>query len=141
MDTTRSGQLDSHLTADPADRLRLASQIETFAARHALPDTLVAALSLCLDELIANAVAHGGARSIHVSATRDGHGLHARIDDDGLAFDPFADAPPPPPRMPLDDRPPGGLGVLLVRRSVAEARYQRENGRNIIVLRWARVGA
>nr|WP_246499960.1 ATP-binding protein [Azospirillum soli] len=136
MDTT-SDRLEARLTDDPVHRGQLAARIEGFAARHALPDTLAVALSLCLDELIANAITHGGARSICVSATKDGLALHARIEDDGIAFDPFSDAPPPPLHTPIDERPPGGLGVLLVRRSVTDARYRRENGRNVIILRWA----
>lgn len=135
----QSDPLDTHITDAPADRPRLAAEIESFAAHNGLSPAALATLSLCLDELIANALSHGGARLIHIklihiTATLDGDTLHIRIEDDGTAFDPFTDAPPPPLHCTLDDRPPGGLGIFLVRQSVTEARYKRQGEHNVITL-------
>jgi len=99
-----------------------------------LPTRRTAALSLCLDELIANALTHGGAQNIHVTATLNGDTLSVRIEDDGAPLDPFTDAPPPILDGTIDNRPPGGLGVFLVRQSATEARDHREDGRNVVTL-------
>jgi serine/threonine-protein kinase RsbW len=49
--------------------------------------------------------------------------------DDGIAFDPTA-APPPDITLDLDDREPGGLGLLMVREMSESVGYSRVDGVN-----------
>jgi serine/threonine-protein kinase RsbW len=49
--------------------------------------------------------------------------------DDGIAFDPTA-APPPDITLDLDEREPGGLGLLMVREMSSSVEYSRVNGFN-----------
>lgn len=54
------------------------------------------------------------------------------VEDDGTAFDPTRQAPPPDLDTDLDDRAIGGLGVHMVRRLTDEQRYARIGGRNVM---------
>ncbi|NKE43713.1 ATP-binding protein [Roseomonas frigidaquae] len=58
-------------------------------------------------------------------------GLHVSMTtiDDGVAFDPTAQAEPDIEAS-LDDRGIGGLGMFLVREMTDAQRYERENGEN-----------
>ena len=51
-----------------------------------------------------------------------------------MAFDPFADAPPPDLTSEVDDRRVGGLGVFLVKKTLDRASYRRGGGRNLVLL-------
>ena len=53
--------------------------------------------------------------------------------DAGAPFDPTA-APAPDVGAPLEARPIGGLGLLLVRRSVDALAYARVDGHNVVTL-------
>jgi anti-sigma regulatory factor (Ser/Thr protein kinase) len=53
--------------------------------------------------------------------------------DRGKPFDPLG-APAPDLALPPDQRPPGGLGLTLVRALVDEASYERQGGANVLRL-------
>ena len=54
--------------------------------------------------------------------------------DDGSAFDP-REAPLPNLDAPLEERQAGGLGMHLVRETMDEIDYRREDGRNVLTVR------
>ena len=67
-------------------------------------------------------------------AVRKGDGkLLIEIIDEGPPFDLTASAEPDL-TLPLADREPGGLGLVLIRRMVDEVRHSRDGGRNIVTL-------
>ena len=68
-----------------------------------------------------------------LTLSRSGGGLRLEIEDDGPRFDPFAVADPETD-LSLEERPIGGLGLLLVRTLAAEGRYERRGERNRVVL-------
>jgi len=53
--------------------------------------------------------------------------------DGGRPFDPLAE-PAPDLDLPPEERPAGGLGLMLVRALVDEARYQRDGAANVLRL-------
>ncbi len=79
----------------------------------------------------------------HAYAARDGEleiavrkrngQLLIEILDQGPPFDPTA-SPEPDAALPLEQRKPGGLGLLLVRRMTDGLRYSRDGERNIVTL-------
>ena len=94
-----------------------------------------------LEELLTNSVVHGGradtlASEIWLSAALRGPDLHLRYEDAFAAFDPMLSIDQALLRTanPLEQRPPGGLGLLMVFRMADEFRYLREDGRNRIDL-------
>ena len=68
----------------------------------------------------------------------DGH-VTATVVDDGSAFDP-REAPLPDLDAPLEERQAGGLGMHLVRETMDEIDYRREDGRNVLTVRTAVAG-
>ena len=63
----------------------------------------------------------------------------ATVVDDGEAFDP-REAPPPDLDAPLEERQAGGLGMHLVRATMDEVDYRREDGRNVLTVRTSVAG-
>lgn len=94
-----------------------------------------------VEELLTNSVVYGAAgqatqASIWLGVTANGAALKLRYEDAFAAFDPL-------PKIvdalhktsdPMDQRPVGGLGLLMVYRLADEFHYVRENGRNCISL-------
>ncbi len=60
-------------------------------------------------------------------------GLTVEIADEGAPFDPLARADPDT-TLDLDQREPGGLGILLVKNLVDGIAYRREGERNVLVI-------
>lgn len=57
-----------------------------------------------------------------------------RFLDSGIMFNPL-EKNEPDVTAPLEDRPIGGLGIYLVKRSMDEVNYRYQNGNNILVLK------
>ncbi|WP_448191831.1 ATP-binding protein [Azospirillum sp. sgz301742] len=131
-------RLEVVLTNDVAELHRLASEVDAFVESHGLPMAVAFRLNLCFDELITNTVSYGypggGAHAIRVRLEADGREIHAEVEDDATAYDPFSEAPPPDLSADVETRRVGGLGVFLVRQSVDRATYRRADGRNLVRL-------
>lgn len=94
-----------------------------------------------LEELLTNAIAHGHAArtpsaSVWLGACLHDDALHVRYEDALAAFDPVARIDEALLRTadPMAQRPPGGLGLLMVFRLADSFRYRREGDRNRIDL-------
>jgi sigma-B regulation protein RsbU (phosphoserine phosphatase) len=92
-------------------------------------------LRLAVDELATNIVLHGyqehGAQgSITLLARFDEQRVTMAIEDTAPAFDPRPALAAGATREPLEERDVGGLGLLLVSRSVDVFSYERVSGRN-----------
>lgn len=110
----------------------LIDAIERFLAGSAIPQDVAAKLMLVFDEVISNALVHGcegRVPAIDIAITIDAGRISAQVTDDGKPFDPLS-AAAPDTTLSAEDRPIGGLGILLVRRLMDDVRYTRENGRN-----------
>jgi serine/threonine-protein kinase RsbW len=82
-------------------------------------------VEVVLEELVSNLVRHGkDVKLVTVAAGYRGGVVDLVVEDDGDAFDPFA-LPEPDRPTALADAPLGGLGIPLVRRLSASARYDR----------------
>jgi anti-sigma regulatory factor (Ser/Thr protein kinase) len=116
---------------------QVAEALDAFCEAERLPHDVAWRLRVALDEIVANIVSHGaaGAKSgaIDVWFTRDGDTVEVRIADDGVPFDPLM-RPAPQVTAPLEDRRPGGLGIVLVKALMDDVRYERTS-RNILILR------
>lgn len=94
-----------------------------------------------LEELLTNSVMHGSAppdepASVWVSVTVAGQVMTLRFEDACAEFNPLLeiDAALERTRVPVEQRRPGGLGLLMVYRLADGVRYTRENGHNCIEL-------
>jgi serine/threonine-protein kinase RsbW len=112
--------------------------LDELAAGHSLPARCVARLHLALEEHLANIIAHGGNRglagAITVRFALEPAALRVEIEDNAGPFNPL-DAPAVDTSLPLGQKPLGGLGILLIRKSVDELEYRRSGNRNVLVMK------
>lgn len=90
-------------------------------------------LRLLLEELLVNIITHGfpegGAHSISLEIIGEPRRVAIHCIDAGILFDINA-SKDPDLSLPPEDRPIGGLGVLLIKRTADEIIYRRENEQN-----------
>ena len=124
--------------ADLAEVSRACRSAAGMAAEAGFPEETVLDLRLALEEVLTNAVRHGGIRDpedrISVRLSCDEEGIEVEVRDPGAPFDPL-EHPSPALERPLEERDPGGLGILLFRRVAREAQYRRESGENVLTFR------
>ena len=111
------------------------SQLEPFvrnaAGKAGLEDKEAKRLRLAVEETVANIINHGQATSIMLQATEEDNQLVLTIDDDGQPFDPTVGSPTDL-SIPPDQRPPGGLGIMLLHEMTDGLNYQRIDGHNLL---------
>lgn len=102
----------------------------------ALPD-LEYVIRLVLEELVVNisSYAYGadGDGPLSVTMQRSDDRLTLVLDDEGTAFDPLQHADPDITQS-IEERPIGGLGILLVKQMMDDVTYNRQDGHNILTL-------
>jgi serine/threonine-protein kinase RsbW len=129
------------LAPDVAEIARLNEWIEERCGEAGL-DGLAFKLTLSLEEAVANVVHHAfedmpPPHLIEVTLEMGDAGVVAEVIDNGHAFDPSA-APMPDLSLPLDQRDPGGLGILLIHKMMDRVDYRRVDGRNRLRMEKAR---
>ncbi|MDQ2869441.1 MAG: ATP-binding protein [Acidobacteriota bacterium] len=126
------------LPATEAGRTRAAHRFERFAEERGLPKRVRSDVLVILDEILANIGGHAwrnpAGRRVGFSAAVDGGFLELRFTDDGRAFDVLARADPDT-STPLERRPIGGLGILIVKKLTDAQHYERRRGKNRLTLR------
>jgi anti-sigma regulatory factor (Ser/Thr protein kinase) len=128
------------------EEIRTASDwLAALCVQHELPDDACYRLDVCLNESLANLMAHGGPSALtnpvvlHVRCHRDESDSVASltISDAGRAFDPAHPKTPIRPQT-LNEAEPGGLGLLMMQRSADRILYHRMGNRNVVTfsVRW-----
>jgi len=117
---------------------RLAEEVAWFCEENALDTDVEFDLNLVMEELFTNAVRHGGCEGVKEAARvrlelRDDC-VEAEFADRGREFDPST-AAAPNVNAPLAERPAGGMGLHLVRRTVSDLAYRRAEGWNRVTMR------
>ena len=106
--------------------------------RNSIPAETGRDLILALDEMVTNVAKHafpeGGEHEFTLLVTLSDDEFVARLEDDGVAFNPL-DHPLPDLDAPLEERKEGGLGIYLVRQIMTSLEYQRVAGKNVVTLR------
>ena len=117
-----------------ADEVSLASALafirESLAG--AAPRTVAAMLNAA-DEVTSNIVNYSGAKGYRVEVERTADRVRLRFSDDGRAYNPLSHLDPDT-HAAIEDRPIGGLGLVVVKRLADRVAYAREDGRNVLTL-------
>lgn len=131
--------LGNGLTLKPSmdDIGRLAPFITSAANRAGIEGKEAKRLRLAAEETVANIINYGQATAIKLQATVADNQLELTIDDDGLPFDPTQDSPTDL-SVPPDQRPPGGLGIMLLHQMTDGLDYQRVDGHNVLKIKKVR---
>jgi anti-sigma regulatory factor (Ser/Thr protein kinase) len=108
--------------------------VRTGALEAKLPDERVNELDLLLEEMFVNVCRYAypdgkpGNVSVTYSIPAPGE-LSVGIADQGVEFNPLS-AEPPDLTLNLEERPIGGLGILLLKKLTTSLTYRREDGWN-----------
>ena len=102
-------------------------------------DTKIAKeIKLAVEEAVVNVMDYaypiGTTGDIDVQAMSDGQWLKFVITDSGVAFDP-TEKEKADTTLSAEDRPIGGMGILLVRELMDSINYERTDGKNVLTLK------
>ena len=97
-----------------------------FADLAGLSPGMAARLTITVEELVANALEHGGADEIALELADHADRIALSMADNGIAFDPRADISAELP----DPETGGGVGLSLVKAWSRIESYAREDGSN-----------
>jgi anti-sigma regulatory factor (Ser/Thr protein kinase) len=92
---------------------------------------------MAIDELVTNVASYAyqpGTGDVTVCADFEGEDLVLTFTDSGTPYDPTK-AREPDITLPAEERPIGGLGIFLVRKTMDDVAYRREDGKNILTVR------
>ncbi|MEB3321676.1 MAG: ATP-binding protein [Synechococcaceae cyanobacterium] len=129
------------LHPDPAELARAAGWLRRSGRRQGMPEGKIERLDLCLQEILANLIEHGGVRradapvtlALAFASAGDEHRAVLTVRDPCAPFDPLGHEPRDRPGS-LQEATPGGLGLLLVRRFADGIDYQRSGESNVLSL-------
>jgi serine/threonine-protein kinase RsbW len=97
-------------------------------------DKTINQIQLASEELLVNVINYAYPDingEIEITCTpKQNKGLEVEIVDSGIPFNPLSQ-PEPDTKAPLEKRKIGGLGIHLIRNTMDELNYKRQEGRNI----------
>jgi sigma-B regulation protein RsbU (phosphoserine phosphatase) len=134
----RREELEIKLTNRLSEIATVNQTLTEFGQRHGLTPKIVHDLNLALVEILTNVVSYGHAdnqeHEIKVRLSTQPGEVRAEVEDDGQPFNPL-EAPEPDTAKPLEERTIGGLGIHLVRKLMDGLEYQRQEGKNVLVMK------
>lgn len=130
--------------AEITEMARVANWSDAFAARMHMPQSILFAIQLCLEEAVSNVVRYGFAdgpggtgvnQDVTLTLERQGGAVILTVNDFGLAFDPLETAIPVKSST-IEEAAIGGNGILLMRQFAQHLHYERRDGMNRLTLRF-----
>ena len=96
-------------------------------------------IAIAIDELFGNIARYAyspeiGKATVRFSIEEDPLAVTITFIDNGVPFDPLQRAEPDT-HASLQDRPIGGLGIFLVKKTMNMVEYSYENGQNILTIK------
>jgi serine/threonine-protein kinase RsbW len=115
----------------------LAEKIERLAEKRNLPGKVTMNINLALEEALSNIIYYAFSDNkkhlINISLSVENKKLTIKIIDDGIPFDPTLQKEPDI-SLAVEDRPVGGLGILLISKIMDTVKYSRDKNLNILTL-------
>lgn len=114
---------------------------ENELANYEVSPAWLTKMEIVVEELFVN-IAHyayssnpdGGIVQIQCDVDADENTLWLQFRDHGIPFDPLAKTDPDT-SLPVEDRPIGGLGIFIVKKSVDEINYEYKDGQNVLSMK------
>lgn len=129
--STVDSQLSLSVSMDEIDRLK--PFITDAATQAGIVGKEVKRLRAAVEEAVANVINYSGATVVTLQAEQANGQFIVTIDDDGSPFDPTQHTATDL-SIPADQRPPGGMGIIMIKRMTDRQSYQRSEGHNILKL-------
>ena len=116
----------------------MAEFIASVCAAGGVPRKTCLRLTLLIEELFTNTVVHGHGRDteapIHLTVDVGVDSIALTYEDTAPPYDPFATVRVPDEAASVEERPVGGLGVMLIAAMAERVDYTYAGGRNRISL-------
>lgn len=133
----RKESMHLNLRYDIAEIARLQQSIARFGERHGLDDALVWKMTLIAEEAVTNIITHSQhsaeATEITFMARYCDDGIIAmELCDSGVEFNPLLHDTDAIASMSAEQRQPGGLGILMIKKLADTLVYKRVAGQNIM---------
>lgn len=135
-----TGQVEIRAKNDLNEIERVSQFATEFGERVGLPDRIIFAMNLALEEILVNIINYGyedgDVHDVCVRLVINAQGaLVIEVEDDARPFDPTR-APDVDLEQSLEDRNIGGLGIHLVRTLFDDFEYHRREPRgNLLILK------
>ena len=122
---------------DLAEIPKVDEKLDQFAEQFGIPPAIAATFHIIFDDLLNNVISYGfndeQRHFIDISLELTANSLIVSIADDGVAFNPLAEATPDT-TLSIEDRQIGGMGIHLVINMVDDISYQRAADKNVLTL-------
>ena len=112
---------------------RVCEFLERILEGQRAPMKVIAQVNIAADEIFSNIARYSGASSVRVDCGITDRRVMIRFTDDGMPYDPTAQ-PEPDITLPAEKRESGGLGILMVKKSMDLMSYEYTDGRNSLTL-------
>ena len=110
---------------------------EAFLEENDCPPKALVQLGIVIDEVFSNIASYayeGGEGKAEIRIFKTDDEITLVFTDEGIAFDPLAKEDPDV-TLSAEDRPIGGLGIFIVKKSMDDVSYKRENGKNMLTIK------
>lgn len=96
-------------------------------------------IDIAIDELFGNIAQYAydpevGSATVRVELTREPLAVIITFLDNGVPYDPLSSAEPDI-TLSAEDRPIGGLGIYIAKKTMDEISYEYKNGQNILTIK------
>lgn len=107
--------------------------LEKILEGQGAPMKIIAQVNIAADEIFSNIVRYSGAAAVRVDCRITDGQVMIRFTDDGIPYDP-TQQPEPDITLPAEERESGGLGILMVKKSMDLMSYEYADGHNRLTI-------
>ena len=110
------------------------ADVETILEELDVPAKYTISFLVAVEEIfvnIANYAYPNGSGNVDIVILAENNTVRITFSDEGIPFDPLAKEDPDV-NASADDRPIGGLGIYMVKKSMDGIEYERKDNRNIL---------
>jgi serine/threonine-protein kinase RsbW len=130
------GRTDQTIPAEMSGLNEILDGIAILLEEQGFPFELISDVQLATDEAVTNAILHGydgKEGEVRVVAEADDQEVIIIVEDRAPAFDPVSFVSRDVSKD-GEDRPIGGLGLILIRNVMDEVSYEHRDGKNIFTM-------
>lgn len=130
-------QVQLKLKNDVQELGKLAEFLERLGEEWNIPPKTIMSVNLTLEEAVSNIIFYAfqdtAVHQIEIEFQLFDDSLEMILSDDGKPFNPLIHTDPDT-SLPLEERPIGGLGILLIKKLMDEISYERIENKNQMTL-------
>lgn len=132
-----SNSIELILLNRPCETSHLQDQLELLAGQQGWPSKALHEIQLAAEEHLSNVLRYAfkdeQLHEIKVRLDAGDSEFVIEVEDDGCPFNPL-EFPEPDLSLPMDQRPVGGVGIHLIRKTMDRIEYRRADGKNHLVM-------